>query len=61
MGKLLFHGVHELSVPLWTPASGTLTSELDISQIVTDRLVSALHELRNVGCAHTQDTLPAVM
>ena len=61
MGKLLLHSVHQLSVPLGDAAPVTLTSGVDIDQAIMDRLVPAINGLRTIGCAHSNDTLPAVI
>lgn len=61
-GKLLFHGVHWLSVSLSAEPPETLASQVDISQInFSDRLVPAIHAFREIGCAHSRDTLPAIL
>ncbi|KIW19180.1 hypothetical protein PV08_03474 [Exophiala spinifera] len=61
-GKLLLHNVHKLSVSLLTQPSSPLTSRVDISQIVSNRLLPAIYKFTaRIGCVHTPDTLPAVM
>ncbi len=60
-GKLLLHGVYKLSVSLSAQSPDTLTSPVDISQNVPEGLVPAIDKFKTIGCAHTGDSLPAVI
>jgi hypothetical protein len=59
-GKLLLHSVHKLSVSLLAQPSNSLISRVDLSQIVSSRLLPAIHKFKSrIGCTHTPDRLPA--
>jgi hypothetical protein len=60
-GKLLLHGIYKLSLSSSAQSSGTLTSPGDISQDLPDGLLPAIDNFKTIGCAHTGDSLPAVI
>ena len=61
-GKLLLHSVHKLSVSLLAQPSSPLISRVDLSQIVSNRLLPAIYKFTaRIGCTHTPDRVPAVI
>lgn len=60
-GKLLLHGIHKLSVPLFAQPLDTLTLQADTRKVVLDRLIPEIHKFRSVGCRHAYRRIPAVI
>ncbi|OQU99047.1 hypothetical protein CLAIMM_04746 [Cladophialophora immunda] len=55
------HSVHKMSVLLSAQTLGTPTSQVNINQIVLDQFVPAINKFKYIGCAHSDETLPAVI
>ncbi|EHY52556.1 uncharacterized protein HMPREF1120_00767 [Exophiala dermatitidis NIH/UT8656] len=64
-GKLFLHSVHKLSVSLLLAQpepSSTPISRVDLGQIVSSRLLPAIHKFTaRIGCTHTPQRIPAVI
>ncbi|EXJ82351.1 hypothetical protein A1O3_06164 [Capronia epimyces CBS 606.96] len=61
-GKLLLHSIHTLSVSLLAQPSSPLTSRLDLSQFVSDRLLPALYKFdHEARCSHTMNRVGAAI